>query len=1010
MKKSIVFLALLAAAVTSDAQVSLVAHTSVGWTSGSNTLPVTTAPLNTTAATTLIACTSSSGDSYHYSPAVPTDSMNNKWTLVAQQNAAGVMRLAIWKSVAATMSASHTFTFTAASGYKNPSGAILAFSGIASGPDQTTASTNLSTPISFALTPSNNNELIVSCTNILSTFEANPTSPYKKVEYLPEVPNGTTPYSFQLNAAYVVQTTAAASSVTWDNINPKTGKTWGSGSVGLSASFYSTLSPAPLGMARPTEGFAGKSYSYQMTTTGGVAPFTWRITSGALPSGFSFNSNGWITGTSPAATRTTVSFRVADAQSKTVDGTFPFVVAAATPAFAAVTCPIGYTYQSYSCDLSSGTSGGTPPYTYSFDMTNSQRSAIPDGTSFSSAGLLSGTLTGMGDFYPYITVTDNYGNSSPPNGAAKQLIRVIGNAAWAQNVFPQDSIFHHKVSSLPVDRLCADGSTGSNCPISPLGHISSKLKDPTASTIQTTKIWVNYVGANGETDHPQYCCGIPVYKVPYNQPLNPNLFQRSAARGAGYQTYFSDNWFSKYHGQLNYDGCEPSKFPDYWAQDGSRPYDLCTSSSTIPLTAPIEATFTAKADSHVLVYQEAGGGKPARLYELWGTKWQSNTGVDCGLLPCDFSKLSYASATLWPNVSDTSTSPGAYQMPPYSYGTADAAGLPLTPFLLTVDEVIGTGGSPLTPIGVIRHPIRMTLEAHGCPGGGNCLLKRMVWPATRAGGDRASSCTGGYEKGDYTGTACQTGMSACDADYIALQSAPPASCTSPFNSDVGPAWGEMFRIRADVPEPPCMAKNPMSRIIFRALKEYGVIFADIGGTGNLQAVPDDRWYNWQGQKVTDVPLCFNGTTAGVPNVNIGMLEPVNVSSIMADTVSKVANDGHKYQVPWTYRTKGSTLSSVEVTPAAVNLKVAQTQQLKATCVYSDKTALDCTTTATWASGDNKRVTIDSSGLLTAVATGPARITATVSGVTGSASVATVFLAPSATIAEGTDASKNVTVR
>lgn len=1001
MRKLIFALLLLTA--YAHGQIKLVAHTSVGWTSGSNTLPVTTAPIDTTGATTLIACTNSSGDSVHYSPATVKDSMNNQWSLVMQQNAAGLARLAMWKSIAATMSATHTFTFSAAPGYKNPSGVILAFSGIASGPDQTATSMNLSTPITFGLTPSLDNELIVSCASILSMTKANPSAPYSQVEYLPETPDGAKPFSYQQGAAYVVQTAAAPSSVKWDNINPATGRTWGSASVGISASFYSSLSPAPLALARPTEGFAGQSYSYQMSTTGGVAPFRWTVTAGFLPPGLTLKENGWISGTSPAATKTTVTFHVVDAQNHTADGTFPFDIAGKPPAFAAVNCPIGHTYQAYTCDVSAGASGGTPPYTYRFDISNSQHSGTPEGTSFTSAGVLSGKITGMGDFYPHIILADSYGNTSQVTAASKQLIRVIGDAAWAQHVFPQNSIFHQKVSSLPVDRVCADGSKGNNCPISPLGHLSSMLKDPSAPSVQATKIWVNYVGTGGDPDHPQYCCGIPIYKVPFNQPPNPNLFQRPAARGSGYQTYFADNWFSKYHGAMNYDGCTPSRFPDFWAQDGSRQYDLCTSYPPIPLDAPIEATFVARGDSHILVYQEAGGGHPARLHEIWGAKWQSATGTDCGQQPCDFSKLSYASATLWPNVSDTSTLPGAFQMPPYSLGTADAAGLPLTPFLLTVDEVIGTG-TPLAPNGVIRHPIRMTLEVHGCPGG-NCLLKTMVWPATRAGGDRASGCTGGYQKGSWTSNECQKGYQACDADYISLQSAPPTACTSSYNPDVGPAWGEIFRIRADVPEPPCMATNPMSRIIFRALKEYGVVFADIGGSGNLQAVPDDRWYWWVdsktnvGQKVTDVPLCFNGKTNGVPNVNLGMLEPVDVSGIIADTVPVKGNDGQTYRMPWTYRTTEPKLASVQITPAGDHILIGQTRQYKATCVYADQTTQDCTGSAAWSSS-NTGATISPTGLISAVASGTAKISARVDGITGSTSVETILSAPNAASVAG----------
>jgi len=61
-------------------------------------------------------------------------------------------------------------------------------------------------------------------------------------------------------------------------------------------------------------GVVGKAYSKALTASGGATPYTWAITSGALPAGLTLSSSGLISGTPTVPTQTPVSitFRVTD--------------------------------------------------------------------------------------------------------------------------------------------------------------------------------------------------------------------------------------------------------------------------------------------------------------------------------------------------------------------------------------------------------------------------------------------------------------------------------------------------------------------------------------------------------------------------------------------------------------------------------------------------------------------------------------------------------------------------
>ena len=93
---------------------------------------------------------------------------------------------------------------------------------------------------------------------------------------------------------------------------------------------------------------------------------------------------------------------------------------------------------------------------------------------------------------------------------------------------------------------------------------------------------------------------------------------------------------------------------------------------------------------------------------------------------------------------------------------------------------------------------------------------------------------------------------------------------------------------------------------------------------------------------------------------------------------------------------GTTLTSVSVTPSPESLQTGDSQQFTATAKYRNGSTANVTSTAIWKSSNTAVASVDSTGLMTAVAAGMTTVTATASGVSGSAPV-TVSVASSAAI-------------
>ncbi|TIU97633.1 MAG: autotransporter outer membrane beta-barrel domain-containing protein, partial [Mesorhizobium sp.] len=150
-----------------------------------------------------------------------------------------------------------------------------------------------------------------------------------------------------------------------------------------------TVSPATL----PTPAI-GVFYDQTLSSTGGVAPYTYTSGGGSLPPGLSLASNGRISGTPTGSGPYNYTVHVTDSTSPTqltADKSYSFTVPGPTLVVSPTNPPDGAQGIPYSQQFS--TSGGTAPYTYSLDS-----GSLPPGLTLSSSGLLSGTPTTQGSF------------------------------------------------------------------------------------------------------------------------------------------------------------------------------------------------------------------------------------------------------------------------------------------------------------------------------------------------------------------------------------------------------------------------------------------------------------------------------------------------------------------------------------------------------------------------------------------------------------------------------------
>jgi hypothetical protein len=174
-----------------------------------------------------------------------------------------------------------------------------------------------------------------------------------------------------------------------------------------------TVTPATL-----TSGTAGTAYNQSLTASGGQAPYSFSLASGALPAGLTLNSNGSVTGTPTAVG--TFTFTVSGTDSSTAthaaftSATISLTINSPTLALSPTsgTALTGTAETAYSQSFTA--SGGTPGPGYAYALTVNS-GTMPTGLSFStSTGVLSGTPVTPGTVNFAVRATDNSTGTGAP--------------------------------------------------------------------------------------------------------------------------------------------------------------------------------------------------------------------------------------------------------------------------------------------------------------------------------------------------------------------------------------------------------------------------------------------------------------------------------------------------------------------------------------------------------------------------------------------------------------------
>ena len=178
----------------------------------------------------------------------------------------------------------------------------------------------------------------------------------------------------------------------------------------------------------------GQTYAVTFSTAGGVAPYSYAVTAGALPAGLSLTSNGTLSGTPTAGG--SFNFTVTATDSSTGAGApystaraYTMTVAAPTITIAPTTVPAAKVAVAYSQQISAA--NGTGPYNYVISA-----GTLPDGLTLTPAGVLEGTPSRAATFNFTVRATDSSTGAGPFSGARAYSLTVNPPVPTVSSISP----------------------------------------------------------------------------------------------------------------------------------------------------------------------------------------------------------------------------------------------------------------------------------------------------------------------------------------------------------------------------------------------------------------------------------------------------------------------------------------------------------------------------------------------------------------------------------------------
>jgi large repetitive protein len=326
---------------------------------------------------------------------------------------------------------------------------------------------------------------------------------------------GVGPYTYALSSGSVPGLSFSGNSLsgtpTTPGSYPITVTATDSGATGTGAPFtvarnYTVDVPAPTITLSPASlpgGTAASAYSQTLSATGGIAPYTFTVSAGALPAGLTLSSAGVLSGTPTASGSFNFTARASDANSQVGSRAYTLVIAAPTLSLAPASLPNAIGSQPYSASFVA--SGGTAPYTYAVSA-----GALPPGLSLASGGSLTGTPTSAGSYNFTVQATDSTTGTAGTVSAVYTLV-VSAPTLGIQANLPLQLFLGNSVNvnlagtggAAPYSFALTSGSLPPGLSLSPTGVLSG-----TVTALGNYTFTVRVTDANGFTGTSTFTLGV----------------------------------------------------------------------------------------------------------------------------------------------------------------------------------------------------------------------------------------------------------------------------------------------------------------------------------------------------------------------------------------------------------------------------------------------------------------------------------------------------------------------
>ena len=229
----------------------------------------------------------------------------------------------------------------------------------------------------------------------------------------------------------------------------------------LSISIAPATSAVQITTASLPDGQVGRNYNATLAVSGGLAPYSWSITAGSLPTGLMLTaSSGTISDTPTESGTFPITVQVKDSSSpaQTASQSFSIVIAAAVTPLSITTSSLPSGTQNVGYSTALAATGGKTLYTWSITS-----GSLPTGLSLAaSSGTISGTPTQSGTFPITVQVKDSSSTAQTASQAFSIFIALEGtpDATIPSTFFGMHVAVHFTSYSTPILPPIVVGATG----------------------------------------------------------------------------------------------------------------------------------------------------------------------------------------------------------------------------------------------------------------------------------------------------------------------------------------------------------------------------------------------------------------------------------------------------------------------------------------------------------------------------------------------------------------------